>query len=124
MSITTPTRKLGSAKGSAEAVNLSRCMCAGEGKEPVTDRIISRWQSKYSPQERRMCNSESNNYCAVMYTHVCVGIACCPSDGRECKLWVRAVNPNGLCICFREQQINIQYKKYGVLRGNMLIQLD
>jgi hypothetical protein len=28
------------------------------------------------------------------------------------KLWVRAVNSNGLCIYFREQQRNMQYKKY------------
>ena len=72
MSITTPTRKLGSTKESAEAVNLSRCMCAGEEKELVTDLNISHWQSNYFPQERRMCNSESNNYSLCGVVHMCV----------------------------------------------------
>ena len=53
-----------------------------------------------------MCNSESDNYslCGVVYICVCVLELFAVPHRPECKLWVRAVSSDGLCIYFREQQ--------------------
>ena len=53
-----------------------------------------------------MCNSESDNYslCGVVYICVSVLELFAVPHRPECKLWVRAVSSDGLCIYFREQQ--------------------
>ena len=65
----------------------------------------------------------------MFYTCVCVCVCVCWNyllslTGVNEKLPVRAVNSNGICICFREQQRNIQYKKYSVLRSIILMDTD
>ena len=72
-------------------------MCAGEGREPVTDLIISISHKK----EECVILNLIIILCVVFLEFTVV------PDRRECKLCVRALNSNSICIRFTEEQRKI-----------------